>query len=171
MIICYMAGPIDYEKDKGASWKEELLALCDVNKELAFFDPCAPFKFRNVDADIAAYIHDINMVALERSDILVGSLKKGQTSVGTPIEFYQVRNHKPMIIITDMAESVYMQYIGRQAIFVKDVNELYGKLMKAAHEIEEQRAKMRCQASELEVLKKELTKAQESQGLLGAARA
>lgn len=171
MIICYMAGPIDYEKDRGASWKEELLSLCEMNKEIAFFDPCAPFKFQQVDLDIARYIHNINMVALGEADVLVGSLKKGQTSVGTPIEFYHVRNSKPMIIITDMAESVYMQYIGQHAIFVKDVNELYGKLVKIAHEIEEQRAKMRCHAGELEQLKGELCKAQENLGLTGAARA
>lgn len=135
-----MASPTD-EEDKGASWKEQLLTYCEPDKNIAFFDPYASFKFRSIDTDIASYIHDINKIALERADILVGSFNKGQTSIGTPIELYQACNNKPMIIITNMTESVYMHYISKYAILVEDVLQLYGRLIKIAKEIEEQRAK------------------------------
>lgn len=149
MIICYLAGPIDYEADKGGTWKTELFKLTSGHKDIGFFDPCAPFKFGQVDSEMAAYIHDINMEALNRSDVLVGRLMKNQTSVGTPIEFYHVFKKKPMIILTDMAESVYMKYIslGPEVRFVKDLNEMYGSLIKLTATMEERKAKMReCRA-------------------------
>jgi nucleoside 2-deoxyribosyltransferase len=154
MITCYLAGPIDYEKDKGSSWKKELLDLCEDNKNIGFFDPFAAFKFNKVDQEMAVYVHDVNMIALEKSDILVGRLMRGQASVGTPIEFYQVLNRKPMLIMTDMAESVYMQYIANHATFVDDINKLYGSLLKMAGAMEEQKARMRCGPAEDPMLTK-----------------
>lgn len=160
MIICYLAGPIDYERDKGSSWKNELLGLCEGNKDIGFFDPFAPFKFGKVDQEMATYIHDVNMLALRRADVLVGRLMRGQTAVGTPIELYDVRDRKPMIIWTDMAESVYMQYIGVKAHLVRDINELYGTLIRLAGQMEEDKAKYRAQSAELGALRAELTKFQ-----------
>lgn len=129
MIICYLAGPIDYEKDRGGSWKKELLDLCSSNKDIGFFDPRAPFKFNKVDRDIASYIHDVNKEALIKADILVGRLMEKQTSVGTPIEFYHAFNLKlPMVILTDMDKSIYMKHIGTRARFVKDIAEMYDSL-------------------------------------------
>lgn len=152
MIICYLAGPIDYEKDKGSSWKEDLLKLCEINPDIGFFDPFAPFKFKKVNQEMSIYLHDINMAALDRADILVGRLMRGQTSVGTPIEFYHAMHRKPMIIWTDMEESVYMQYIGVKAHFVKDMNELYGALIRAASKMEDDKAKLRCAQDEMSKL-------------------
>jgi len=142
MITCYLAGPIDYEKDKGVTWKQELMDLCENNNNIGFFDPFTAFKFNKVDQEMAVYVHDVNMMALEKSDILVGRLMRGQASVGTPIEFYHMMNRKHMLIMTDMADSVYMQYIGTQATFVNNINNLYGKLLKLVSTIEDGRNKM-----------------------------
>lgn len=145
MIVCYLAGPIDYEKDKGKGWKEELLSLCGNNDNIGFFDPYGPFKFNKTSHKMAKYIHDINMVALNQADILVGSLNRGQTSVGTPIEFYHVLDKKPMLILTDMGESIYMKYIesNNGVEFFDNINKLYGRLINIAKETEEFEARMR----------------------------
>lgn len=125
-----MASPIDYEADKGKGWKEELLFLCKNDRSIGFYDPFAPYHFNNVDDHIATYIHDINMAALERADGVVCRYMKGQASVGTPIEIYHVMNDKPIVIITDMLDSVYLRYIctGRCVEIVRDVPQAYGKI-------------------------------------------
>jgi len=135
MIICYLAGPIDYESDKGAAWKDALMGLCSSNDNIGFFDPYSAFKFNNIDKKMAVYIHNINMIALESADIIVGKLMKGQSSIGTPIEFYRTMNKKPMVIMTDMADSVYMQYIGTQAILVDDMHKLYNSLLEMVESV------------------------------------
>jgi len=143
MIVCYLAGPIDYEADKGKGWKEQLLSLCTSNSNIGFYDPYGPFKFQSTSHEMAKYIHDTNMYALERADVLVGSLKRGQTSVGTPIEFYHVLNKKPMLILTDLHESIYMKYLGshNSVELFQDINRMYGKLIGLAKDIEESRSR------------------------------
>jgi len=142
-MICYLAGPIDYEADQGKGWRGDLKKLCEGNRDIAFFDPYAPYKFGNITDKVASYIHDVNMMAMERADCVVGRMMKGQTSVGTPIEFYQSLRRKPVIIWTDMGESVYMKYIGVHAILVKDINELYGTILKTSTRMEEREAQFR----------------------------
>ena len=133
----YLAGPIDFEADKGSGWRDELKELVDQKvkdaqtREVVLFDPVAPYCFSRVSPDMSAYIHDVNLVALEQASAVVARLMKGQTSIGTPIELYvAARMCKPIILITDMDESVYMTYISRGAIRVSNVREAFIEMIK-----------------------------------------
>lgn len=138
MIIVYLAGPIDYSDDQ--SWKNRLIDGCDTIKDLAFFDPQAPYKVKSINMSLSQYIYDINMLALDRADILVGRLYNGQTSVGTPIEFHHcLEANKPMIIDTDLDKSVYMKILEINAKFVRGNEELTRELINMAKKIEEDR--------------------------------
>lgn len=145
MIMCYLAGPIDYNKEDGRTWKTHLYDLCAANYDIGFFDPYSPYKFNKIDSDLANYIHDVNMVAMSKADVVVGSLHKHQVSVGTPIEFYQMLGKKPILIHTDMNESVYMRYIQsyRYVEFFNSIDLLSERLKKIAHDLEKDKAKMR----------------------------
>ena len=80
---------------------------------------------------MSAYIHDVNLVALEQASAVVARLMKGQTSVGTPIELYiAAKMCKPIILITDMDESVYMTYVSRNAIRVSSVHDAHVEMIK-----------------------------------------
>lgn len=150
-VICYLAGPIDYEKDNGSSWKKELLNIHNDDpsgSDIGFFDPFAPFKFVNIDDDIANFIHDVNMKAMEKSDIIVCKLMKGQTSIGTPIELYVGKlTKKPMFIITDMKDSVYMKYVSSSPQvevhdvenFGSEITKIYPRLKSMANGIKSQK--------------------------------
>ena len=146
-LIAYMAGPIDYMEDKGTGWRDELVKLCAESPQIAvnditFFNPYLPYKIGKVTIETAQYVHDVNLAALKKANILVGKLMKGQTSVGTPIEFYAVMGKIPMIIMTDLEESVYMKYIGMKATFVKDINEMCLALSKIAEQFTNPNAKL-----------------------------
>lgn len=132
MIICYLAGPVDYDDGTYQGWKDELIKLCSNNSGIGFFDPPGSFKFNHIDYKVARYIHDINMFALNRADVLVGSLRKSQHSIGTPIEFYHATiNYKPMLIRTDMDDSVYMKYMESYSNvkFFNSVKNIYDELV------------------------------------------
>ena len=128
----YLAGPIDYEKDKGTSWRVEIKGIqVKAGKEYVFFDPVTPYYFTAVTSDVSQYIHDINMVALCEADVVVARLMKGQTSVGTPIELYEaIKRQISIILITDMDDSVYMKYIGIGAKVVGTIAEAIDELGK-----------------------------------------
>jgi nucleoside 2-deoxyribosyltransferase len=129
-MIYYLAGPIDYEKDRGTSWREELKKFCSNNKEIAFFDPVTPYKFVGITPSIAEYIFDMNMHAIDHADVVVVRMMEGQASIGTPIEIYYAHTHnKPIILITDMDRSVYIQYYASKCISVKDINEAYREIL------------------------------------------
>jgi len=129
-MIYYLAGPIDYEKDKGTSWREELKNFCSVNKNIAFFDPVTPYKFVGLTPQISEYIFDMNMHAIDHADAVVVRIMKGQASIGTPIEIYYAHIHKkPVILISDMEESVYINYFASKCIFVCDINEAYREIL------------------------------------------
>lgn len=145
MITCYLAGPIDYDKEDDGSWKTELIErIKSGGDDIAFFDPAAPYRFNTVNEDVARYIHDVNMYALGAADILVGRLMSGQASIGTPIEFYHVmKSDKPMIICTDMEKSIYMKYISTKAILFPNMELLYNKLVEFAEAHEARRNQFR----------------------------
>jgi hypothetical protein len=133
----YLAGPIDYVEDNGTGWRGELKALVDTKikdaqtRDVVLFDPVVPYCFSRVTPDMATYLHDVNLVALEKASGIVARLMKGQVSVGTPIELYlAARLNKPIILITDMDESVYMTYVGRNAVRVSNVREAYIEMIK-----------------------------------------
>jgi nucleoside 2-deoxyribosyltransferase len=125
MMICYLAGPIDYEDDKGASWKSELIDSLKYNSNIGFYDPYAPFKFNKIDADISKYIFNVNMAAINNADLVVARLNRRQISIGTPIElYYAMENHKKLVVLTDIDASVYMAYIGTRSKIVRNMSEL-----------------------------------------------
>jgi nucleoside 2-deoxyribosyltransferase len=143
----YLAGPIDFEADKGSGWRDELKGLVDTKikdvhtREIVLFDPVAPYCFSRVSPDMSAYIHDVNLVALEQASAVVARLMKGQISIGTPIELYvAARMGKPIILITDMDESVYMTYVSRGAVRAANVREAFIEMIKL------------CEASEMGIM-------------------
>lgn len=128
-MIYYLASPIDYCENQGG-WKEDLKSLCKIHDEILLFDPYAPYTFTKSNKEMAKYIHDMNMLAIMHGNAVVARMMTGQTSIGTPIElYYALKINKPVILITDMEKSVYMQYIGLHATVVKDVNQAYGKML------------------------------------------
>jgi nucleoside 2-deoxyribosyltransferase len=141
----YLAGPIDYEDDRGTQWRDELRGLCEMHAEMAFFDPVSPYHFNSITDKVAQYIHDVNMVALRGADAVVARLMKNQVSVGTPIElYYAIEHKKPIILITDMVNSVYIRYIGISGKLVSNLNEAYREMLvleKEQKEMEELKAK------------------------------
>ncbi|MCK5611398.1 nucleoside 2-deoxyribosyltransferase [Candidatus Pacearchaeota archaeon] len=130
-MIFYLAGPIDFELDKGSSWREELKEFCGNNKNVAFFDPVTPYKFVGITPQISEYIFDMNMHAIDHADAVIARIMKGQATIGTPIEIYYAHIHnKPIILISNMEESVYINYFASKCIFVKDINEAYREILK-----------------------------------------
>jgi nucleoside 2-deoxyribosyltransferase len=144
-MIVYLAGPVDYEEDKGKGWREEIIKLCEGHRTLLLYSPQAPFSFSKATPEISKYIHDVNMAAMHHADMVVAKLMRKQASVGTPIELYEtaVRQKKPVVVITDMADSVYMQYIGIYGHLVNNINEAYGLILKTENKREEHLAKFR----------------------------
>lgn len=124
-MICYMAGPIDLVPKGSLNWKEQIIDLCR-GENINFYDPVGPFKIFDMTPNLAKYIHDVNMCALSNADVVVGYLMKATPSVGTPIEFYSCAGTKPMFIITDLDESVYMEYIRSrgQVVFCQTVEDM-----------------------------------------------
>ena len=128
----YLAGAIDFEKDSGASWRDELKKLCKSIPRAVFFDPVLPYSFNSITIEAATYIHNINMVALREADCIVARIVKGQTVVGTPIEIYDsVVHHQTIILITDMVESVYIRYMSSKSrAVVGTIQEAYDEMIK-----------------------------------------
>jgi len=126
----YLAGPIDMVVDRGADWRDTLKKNMNGNKSVVFFDPVVPYHFNGITPSISAYIHDINMFALYESDVVVARIMKDQVSIGTPIELYEaIKKNKPIILITDMDTSVYMNYIGSRSIKVDNVYDVGTKIV------------------------------------------
>jgi nucleoside 2-deoxyribosyltransferase len=127
----YLAGPIDFEKDKGSDWRNELKELFKERKSILLFDPVAPYSFCSVDKSMSNFIYQVNMRAIDYCDVMVARMMRGQVSVGTPIELhYAIDEGVPIILCTDMADSVYMNYIANKSkIVVEDVNGLYKAIL------------------------------------------
>ena len=139
----YLAGPIDLVDDKGKGWRDELIELCKGHHTVLLYSPQTPFSFSRATPDISKFIHDVNMEALNRCDAIVARLMRNQASVGTPIEIYEAvtKLRKPTVVVTDMADSVYMQYIGIYGHLVKDINEAYGMILKLDKKHEDHKAR------------------------------
>ena len=128
-MIWYLAGAIDYEEDKGSTWREELKKRVQQSYpeigSVVFFDPVTPYMFNKTDEAAATYIHDMNMQAIDRADGIIARIMKGQTVVGTPIElYYTILKRKPIILLTDMEESVYIRYIRAHSIIADDLSHI-----------------------------------------------
>lgn len=126
----YLAGPVDMATDRGIGWRAQLKELCKANNDIVFFDPAASFFLNRVRPGVAKYIHDVDMFALDHADAVVARMMKGDISIGTPIEIYRAQEHgKPLILMSDMDESIYVSYIGRRAVVVRDIHKLYGTIL------------------------------------------
>lgn len=133
----YMAGPIDYEQDQ--TWKDKLIEMCKGHEDTLLFDPNT-YHFKRSTPAMAKYIHDINMIAVKYSDGVVAHWMKNQVSVGTPVElYYAFKLQRPVILVTDMMESVYLQYIGLgvDTTVVSNLTEAYGAILKAESKFKE----------------------------------
>ncbi len=109
----YLAGPVDYAKQ---DWRTHIVRLCkeeEATKSALLFNPDAAYHFERITNDGAKFIHDVNMFALDEADVLVCRLMEEDKSVGTPIELYWwvKETSKPVLLITDMDKSVYIQYM------------------------------------------------------------
>ena len=134
----YMAGAIDYEPDKGASWREQLKKMCRGPNDIAFFDPVTPYCFNNITEEVSKYIHDMNMIALEKADGIVARMMEGQSSIGTPIELYAAKmSGKKLIFITNMKKSVYIKYLSKDAKTATNIEEAYGHILNLENPVPE----------------------------------
>jgi nucleoside 2-deoxyribosyltransferase len=135
-MIWYLAGPIDFDKDRDIqSWKQKLKELCKNSgrcNNILLFDPDT-YSFNKITSDISTYIHDVNMAAIDHADGLIVRWMSGQISVGTPIElYYAIQQHKKIILVTDMVNSsVYINFIANHStVVVKDVDKAYGEMLR-----------------------------------------
>jgi len=138
-MIFYLAGPIDLTSDKGKGWREEFKELCVQDNNILLFDPVSPYSmFGNIDTKIAEYIYTVNMRSIDYADCIIARMMRGQSSIGTPIElYYAIEHKKPIILITDMEESIYMKYIGScSRIIVNDVYNAHLEMIKMIEEYE-----------------------------------
>jgi len=135
----YLAGPVDFHPEE-RTWKDELKKMCKENTGIILFDPDS-FSFGTITREVSDYIHDVNMQALNRADVLVVKWISKFKGVGTIIELYHaVQIGKPIVLITDMMEtSVYLNYIGNRSNVVSDLNGAYGVMLK----FENEKAKLR----------------------------
>ena len=129
-MIGYLAGPIDYHPGE-TDWKKTLKSYCQKHDNILLFDPDT-YSFGKITRDVSKYIHDVNMEAILKADVVVARMMQGQVSIGTPIELYfALLNRKSIILITDMADtSVYINYIGHNSrVVVSTVEEAYGQML------------------------------------------
>jgi len=135
----YMAGPIDMEPDKGAGWRDQLKKLCRGPNDIAFFDPVFPYSFNNLTDDVSQYIHDMNMMALEKAGGIVARIMEGQSTIGTPIEMYEAKmKDKKMILITNMKKSVYIKYLSKDAKVTDTVDGAYEHILNLENPVPEE---------------------------------
>lgn len=117
-MIWYLCGPIDFDKD-GQSWKNKFKELTTLAPNLILFDPNT-YHFSGMTPQIAEYIHDVNMCAIDKADGVIARWNKDKISIGTPIElYYAVIHNKKIILITDI-QSVYIKYIANKCLLVTD---------------------------------------------------
>jgi len=102
--MVYLAGPIDITKMDG----KQNIKECIRNKGFAIYDPAEAFVW-NLEDSSAEQIRDINWNALETCDTFILVIKKGQASIGCPMELMKAKElGKAIRIVTDIEHSVYL---------------------------------------------------------------
>ena len=116
----YLAGAIDFAKDNGRGWRQQLKDSFATDKgDIIFFDPVPPYSFSQVTGELSQFVHDVNMFALNQCDAVVAVMMKDVQSVGTPIElYYAMEHHKPIVLVTNMLQSLYITYIAMKSTVI-----------------------------------------------------
>jgi nucleoside 2-deoxyribosyltransferase len=135
-MICYLAGPIDFNDMSANNWKTELRNKCNKasfgSESILLFDPDI-YKFSKLSVDISKFIYKLNSRAIEMSDIIIMRLMKGQASIGTPIELhYATELGKNVILITDMLDkSAYMVYYANLplCVVVDSIDDAFSEIL------------------------------------------